>query len=317
MSQFTVMGYNIEHMNKLFEDTAIKEKEKKRAQKIATVIKKINPHVLGICEAANDPQEHEHFIEHYLSDEYHFAHGKSRGTQNLVFYYRDPFTVSSVDAAYDFYQPWSGDIDDDGLNEQYRWERVPLEVTFTVGDNGPQILIILVHAKSKGVFDIVDFHSFEKVSLANRKRLVSQAIKFRERLDQLLKDVSHPPILVMGDMNDGPGLDPFEKMMGKSFMETVMGSVYYPKNIFYNALWTPDQKKRPWTVEFADPIVRHPLGWGHRVWIDHILVSPDMVAAQPPAGFHLVKDSGEIGYQRRDEPKASDHFPVYCKIEKN
>jgi len=33
--------------------------------------------------------------------------------------------------------------------------------------------------------------------------------------------------------------------------------------------------------------------------------------------IHYVENSGEIGYQYRDEPRAPDHFPLYCKIKKN
>jgi hypothetical protein len=128
MPEFTIMAYNIEHMNLMFENNVIKSRKRERAQKIAKIIQDINLHVLGICEAANSPDEHKHFIENYLSGSgYQLAQGVSRGGQNLVFYYRDPFTIKSIDDAFSFYDSWIADIEEDGLNEQHKWERKPLE----------------------------------------------------------------------------------------------------------------------------------------------------------------------------------------------
>lgn len=318
MSEYTIMSYNIEHMNKMFDNNIIKQSEQDRARKIAKVIQDINPNIFGICEAANSPDEHKHFIENYLPNSgYKIANGVSRGGQNLVFYYRDPFSVISIDESLSFYEPWDADIDRDGLKEHLKWERKPLEVVFKIGSRGPKIRIILVHTKSKGIFSVVDLQNFQKISLANRKRLVSQAIKLRNRLDQLLQERNPLPIVVIGDMNDGPGLDPYEQMVGKSFVETVMGSVYNPNGIFHNALWWMSQdselKKKLWTADFPDPIISHPLGYKHRVWIDHIILSLDMLQQNNPVRY--VTNSGKIGPKDRDAREASDHFPVYCKIE--
>lgn len=316
MSQLKVMCYNIEHMNRMFENNAVKPNQRQRAQKIAGVIQKIDPDVLGICEAANSPDEHAHFIDNYLTGSgYQLASGTSRGGQNLVFYYRDPFSVVSIDDAFSFYDPWIADIESDGLKEHHKWERKPLEVLFKIGGDDVQFRIILVHAKSKGVFSVVDLHDFQKIALANRKRLVGQAIRLRERLEQLIHGPD--PVIVMGDMNDGPGLDPFERMVGRSFVETAMGSIYNPGQIFHNVLWwmsgSSASRKELWTADFPDPIVEHSLGYRHRVWLDHILISPDMLTADNKVRY--VMDSGTIGEKNRDSRKASDHFPVYCKIE--
>jgi hypothetical protein len=103
MSEYIIMSYNIEHMNRMFSNNQIKPQYQERAQKIAAVIQSINPHILGICEAANAPEEHAHFIENYLPGSgYQLAAGSSRGGQNLVFYYREPFSVVSVDDAFSF-----------------------------------------------------------------------------------------------------------------------------------------------------------------------------------------------------------------------
>ena len=318
MPQFTIMSYNIENMNQMFESNQIKPNEQQRAQKIAEVIQGIQPHVLGICEAANAQEENQFFIDNYLQNSgYQIAQGTSRGAQNLVFYYRDPVSVDAIDEATSFYEPWDVDIDGDGLKEHHKWFRKPLEAVFRIGQNGPQFRIILVHTKSKGIFSVVDLANFQKISLANRKRLIGQAVKLRSRMEQLVHANNALPLIVMGDMNDGPGLDPFEKMLGMSFVETAMGSVYGPEEIFHNALWwmTKDTESRKdlWTVEFKDSIVAHPFGYKHRVWIDHILLSPDMLNQAGPVRY--VADSGEVAPKNSASRKASDHFAVFCKIE--
>lgn len=309
MPNYTIAAYNIEHMNRMFENNTIKASQVNRANDIAAVISRINPHVLAISEAANDPAEHQHFIDNYLGGNYQVVNGTSRGAQNLVFYIRAPFQLVSVDEAINFYEPWNVDIDDDGVKERLKWERKPLEAVFSIGaGNGAQrIRFILVHAKSKGVFDVVDLARFQILSQGSRKKLIGQAVRLRERIDDLLNQNNPLPLVVLGDMNDGPGLDPHERVLGKSFVETVMGSVFNPSQVLHNPLIEIPVKER-YTADFPDPIVSNPRGFNHRVWIDHILLSPDLKQANSPLRF--VDGSGTIDAHDSIARKASDHFAV-------
>jgi hypothetical protein len=314
MPDYTIAAYNIEHMNRMFENNAIRNDYVARANAIAAVINRINPHVLAICEAANDDQEHQHFIDNYLTEGYQVVSGASRGAQNLVFYIRDPFAVDSFDDAGTFYDPWNTDIDGDKVTERFRWERKPLEVVLTIGQGAgaQRIRFINVHSKSKGIFDVVSLAQYEALALGSRKKLIAQATRLRERLDELLADNNPLPTIVMGDMNDGPGLDAYERKLGKSFVETVMGNVFNPQNIFRNVLLHIPAADR-WTADFPDPIVTNPRGWNHRVWIDHILVSPDLADQASP--IRLVDGSGAIDAQNDDDARnASDHFAVTCVL---
>lgn len=316
--ELTIMSYNIQHMNNMFSNNRVKDSEVSRADNIATVINSVHPHLLGICEAANAMEEHQYFIDTFLPDSgYQIAMGASRGKQNLVFYYRSPLQLITVDDEFDYYGPWQHDIDEDGVKEEFRWERKPLEAVFQIGAQGPQFRVILVHTKSKGVFTVTDLHHYQKIAMGNRKRLVAQALRLRQRLDTLMDTSPHIPVVVMGDMNDGPGLDPFEQLLGYSFVETVMGSVFQPGKIFHNSLWWMSQSREHrndlWTADFPDPIVSSPFGMRHRVWIDHILVSPDMLNSN--SALRLKPDSGQIIPKNRIARDASDHFPVYCHLE--
>jgi endonuclease/exonuclease/phosphatase family metal-dependent hydrolase len=318
MPQYTIMTYNIEHMNRWFENNQIKADKTSTAQAAADVISDINPHLLGICEAANDPAEHQHFINNFLPGSgYKLAAGKSRGAQNLVFYYRDPFKTVDIDSSWDVYKPWSNDIENLGIKETHKWYRRPLEVVFRIGTGGPKLRAILIHSKSKGIFDVVDLHRFQALSEANRKRWIGQALQLRGRLDNLLSVNNPIPIVVMGDFNDSPGLDPYEKTLGRSFLETVMGSVFNPSHVMHNplhAIWEAAAKnKKPWTARFPDPIVTNPLHRKHQVLIDHILLTPDMLT--PNCLVKYVNGTAAICPKNTTAYTASDHLGVYCSLQ--
>jgi len=317
MTEFTIMSYNFEHMKQMFNKGKLKNEMRKKAEAASTLIKSVNPDILGICEASNKLKDHETFLSENGLDSLGYNILKSeinRGKQDLVLYYKEPFEPISVDTVPEFYDPWLEDIDDDNIKEYCEFERIPLEVVFRVKGTDIEFMIILVLAKSKGVFSVVDFYEHQKLALANRKRLYAQSKKIRNRLDELLDSEKKIPVILMGDMNDEPGLDPLEKHIGASSVETLMGSVFEPDKIFHNTLWhmenTP-KKKDLWTAEFPDPIVANYRP--RRVWLDHIFVSPDMLRSENK--FRYVMNSGAIAEKTESAKIASDHFPIYCKVE--
>jgi endonuclease/exonuclease/phosphatase family metal-dependent hydrolase len=60
-----------------------------------------------------------------------------------------------------------------------------------------------------------------RFGIANRRKQLAQAIWLRARIEQHLD--AGTPLMVMGDMNDGPGLDEFENLFGRSSVEIVLG----------------------------------------------------------------------------------------------
>lgn len=318
MPNFTICAYNLQWMNSWFSNNVIKDGELPKAEAAARVLQALQPDLVGISEGANSPDEHAHFLSTHLpGSDYKVAMGVSRGAQNLLFYYREPFRLVEIDPAFGFYDPWLADLEEDGLKEQHRFERKPLEAVFRIGEDGPRFRAILLHTKSKGIFDVVDFHRFQEIALANRKRLIGQALRMRERIEELLNQPDPEPLIIMGDLNDGPGLDPLERKAGMSFVETLMGPLYFPAKILHNTLyWMQGEsatRNDLWTAEFPDPIVDNSFGRKHRVWIDHILVSPDML--DPDSPLRLVERSGRVGDKNADSRQASDHFPVLCQIQ--
>lgn len=320
MPQHTVMSYNIENMRKLFSRNEVRPEHRERAACIAETISSIAPSLLGVVEASDRMKDHVNFLATSCLDglafkvAMHRGRETSRGKQSLAIYYREPFAVIDIDRDYDFYESWIEDIDDDGIKEVCEFERRPLEVRFRVRGIERELLVILASFKSKGVFAVSDLHSYERLALANRKRLLAQGRKVRQRLDALLAADPEAAIVVMGDLNDEPGLDHFERQVGASAVETVTGNIHDPARIMHNTLWHLKRTAEPsvfWTSEYPDPIVANLKP--HRAWLDHIFVSPGMLKAESPIRY--IMDSGWIAEKTEKARIASDHFPIYCQIE--
>lgn len=315
--ELIMMLYNVEHMNRMFYKNGFAESEKERADAFAGIVCGIKPHILGIVEAAKKEWMHKHLIENTVLCEqgYNVARsGFDRGMHELVFYYRDPVELVSLDDSLDFYDRWTEDIDNDGIEEIFQFEKPPLEGVFRLKDTGETFMVMLVATKSKGVFVSADILRYQALAIANRKKLSAQAGKIRRRLDSLLKADPGMKIIVAGDFNDDPGMDSFEAFLGHSALEKIMGSVFEPELIFHNSLyhWTKDKAKARelYTTEFADPIVKNQAM--HRCWIDHILVSPGF--RWNCSGLRYIDNSGMIGEKTDMARKVSDHFPVYCRF---
>lgn len=315
MKKFTIMSYNVGYMKKLFLKDKPTIESKDRIINIGNVIKAINPHILGMVEASNQMSDHLSFIETTQLNQYQVLLGaESRGERDLVVYFREPFEIESVDTHIEFYDSWLEDIDSDGIMELCNFERKPLEVMLKVKNSNIRFLLILILAKSKEVSSVNDVLNYQRLAVANRKKLYAQSKKIRERIDQIMLNEPDLQVILMGDMNDEPGLDEFQKKVGASSIETMLGSVFEPEKILHNALWhlkSKDKSKEIWTTSFKDPIVTNRRR--HRAWTDHILITPSFL--HPKAPLKYVNNSGKIFSKSQFAKTASDHFPVYCKLE--
>ncbi|MHC4872331.1 MAG: endonuclease/exonuclease/phosphatase family protein [Planctomycetota bacterium] len=314
---YKIMSYNIERMQDFFKKNSLRSEYKEKAEAVAQTILSAAPHILGIIEGSDKAGDHEYFINNTAISELGYKLCKSkekRGKQDLLFYYRDPFEVVSLDENVSFYNRWVEDIDNDTIEEVLRFERRPLEVFFRDKESSTEFMVILLSFKSKGVFSVTDIHSYEHIALANRKKLHAQSMKVRERIDNLLDRDPDMPLIVMGDLNDEPGMDYFQKQVGASAVETITGSIYNPEKILHNTMWhmtEGDKKKNLWTTEYPDPIVANLKK--HKAWLDHIFVSPGML--KRTSDIKYIKDSGCIAEKNETSAKASDHYPVCCDIE--
>ncbi len=299
-----------------------------RAKLLAAIIKEVDSDIIGLVEAPPDPARTEKFIDQFVGqNSYKVYHGEKRGTLGLAILIRDSLDIdvtirTKAESLKDFKLD-KFDADGDGIKEHYSWwNRVPLEANLSGQDISALTTFVLIHAKSKGAFIPGDLFAYERLSKANRMKQRAQAKAIRKRLDQLVDEDGSGRVVVLGDMNDGPEFDIYSALLGGSFLEPLMGSIWDPSRVFHNTHTTFPNKDR-WTIDFRDRVV-NPLKssrYGQpaelRSWIDHILVSPKLKDS-------VVQDSAGILHKKPRVPglpskhrrmRGTDHHPPYVTLD--
>ncbi len=202
------------------------------------------------------------------------------------------------------------DLDADNVHDSIRFSKPPLELAVTTA-KGATLRLIGVHAKSKNPYGAVGREAQIRLSIENRRKQLAQCLWLRQRVDGHL--AAGDSLIVMGDFNDGPGIDEFEKLFGHSGVEIVLGTTPDP------ALQLTDphasmalQSKiglTPTTARFyLAPQKRF-----FEALLDFVMVSPDLAAMGPDWRiWHPFNDPGIMANPDLREAllAASDHFPV-------
>ena len=202
------------------------------------------------------------------------------------------------------------DLDADMLSETIRFSKPPLELAVRTA-TGAELRLIGVHAKSKNAHGAAGREAQLRLSIENRRKQLAQCLWLRQRVEAHL--TAGESLVVMGDFNDGPGLDEFEKLFGHSGVEIVLGTTPDP------ALRLTDPHAamalqslvgvQPTTARFyLAPQKRY-----FEALLDFVMVSPDLAARQPDWRiWHPFNDPAVAGTPELREAilQASDHFPV-------
>ncbi len=182
----------------------------------------------------------------------------------------------------------------------------PLELAIQFGRH--TLRLIGVHAKSKAPHGARDAADSARISLENRRKQLAQCRWIRGRVDDHL--AAGDQVIVMGDFNDGPGLDDFEAEFGQSGVEVVLGAHNPP------ALRLTDPHARmalSRRIGIAPTTSRFWLAPEQRYFealLDFIMISDGLCAAAPKWRiWHPFNDPASTGL-RAALLAASDHFPV-------
>lgn len=206
------------------------------------------------------------------------------------------------------------DLNSDGVEDVVRFSKPPLELAVETKD-GLRLRIIGVHAKSKAPHKQVTPEEYTRISIENRRKQLAECLWLRARAETHL--AAGENLIVLGDFNDGPGLDEYEKLFGHSGVEIVMG------------IGTPPDTRL--TDPHAEMAITQPLGLTPttaRFWLqpkkryfeallDFIMVSPALAALKPDWRiWHPFNDPAVVSVpELRDALlSASDHFPVSIDI---
>jgi hypothetical protein len=205
------------------------------------------------------------------------------------------------------------DLDIDASLDVVRWSKPPLELAVRTA-GGFELRMIGVHTKSKAPHGARNPDAAMRLAIENRRKQLAQCVWLRRRVDGHLE--AGDPLIVLGDFNDGPGLDEYERLFGRSGVEVVMGE--------------------PGAVQLHDPAARLSMlsktgaaPTSARFWIadegrwmetllDYVMVSPDLMARGPRWRiWHPFDDPGcyRVPELREALLAASDHFPVTLDLE--
>lgn len=201
------------------------------------------------------------------------------------------------------------DLDADGVSEVIRFSKPPLELAVTWQDRA--LRLIGVHAKSKAPHGARDGAELTSIAIDNRRKQLAQCLWLRQRVVSHLE--AGESLVVLGDLNDGPGLDEYEKLFGHSGVEIVLG-LDGPARLRLqdpHAVMAITQRLgvAPATARFyIAPQER----WFDAL-LDFVMVSPDLCTLGPRWRIWHPHDDPAIAA----DPAlwaalldASDHFPV-------
>ncbi|MBP0481115.1 endonuclease/exonuclease/phosphatase family protein [Sagittula salina] len=204
------------------------------------------------------------------------------------------------------------DLDIDATPDIVQFSKPPLELEVTTV-TGRVLRLIGAHLKSKAPHGARGHDQIMRFSIANRRKQLAQAIWLRRRVDALL--ASGIATILMGDLNDGPGLDEFESLFGRSSVEILLGDGG-PR------LWDPHAAQalaskisaQPTTARFYIDSQKRYL----QALLDYVMISPDLMQANPRWRiWHPFDDPGCWRVPELHEAllTASDHFPVTVDLD--
>lgn len=322
--------YNVEWFDRLFDDQArlINDDawsgrwDVTRAAQTAAlghVFQAMDADAIMVIEAPDTSRRRdgglalENFAEHFALRSRRALIGFSNDTQQEIALLYDPDVLGAAHTPLGparFDEEFRIDVDLDAHPDPIRWSKPPLEVTLTKGD--AMIQLIGVHAKSKAAHGATTAAEAIRISIANRRKQLAQCIWLRARIQQHLS--AQTPLIVLGDFNDGPGLDEYEKLFGRSSIEIVLGEGNGTQLFDPHAKIALSRRigAMPTTARFrreGEPYLQ--------ALLDYIMVSPDILARKPRWQIWHPFDHPDCYADlplREALLAASDHFPVMLTL---
>lgn len=329
-----IATYNVEWMNSLFADNWLllddgewsARYQVTRADQIAAlgvVFRALDADAVMVIEAPDDNGNRstapalETFAEHVGIRARRALIGFPNDTQQEIALLYDPDVLSvrhDPQAGPDaprFDETLAIDLDIDAKQDNVVFSKPPLELAVETG-HGFAFRMIGAHLKSKAPHGAKTRDEVMRISIANRRKQLAQAIWLRRRVEAHLADGT--PLILLGDLNDGPGLDEYEGLFGRSSVEIILGQGA-------QALYDPHARQALQRRLGANPTSARffirPEGRYLQALLDYVMVSPDLAARDPDWRIWHPTDDPECWDNEvlRDALlTASDHFPVSLDI---
>ena len=205
------------------------------------------------------------------------------------------------------------DLDIDATEDLVRFSKPPLELAVET-KSGFAFRMIGAHLKSKAPHGARSREEVMKLSIQNRRKQLAQAIWLRQRIDEHLNQGT--PLILLGDLNDGPGLDAYEGLFGRSSVEIVMGETNGAPLFDPHARQALQRRlgARPTTARFYLAEQKRYL----QALLDYIMISDDLRDRAPEWRiWHPLDDPDCFNLRELHDAllSASDHFPVTLDID--
>lgn len=324
--------WNVEWFNALFDDTGRPLEDGEPGQRfgvnrrdqlaaIAIVMTAMDADGIMVIEAPDSSARRssvralENFAAHYGLRCRRAVTGFRSETEQEITFLFDPDRLSAAHAPQGeprFDGTFRYDLNGDGIPEPVRPSKPPLELELQFG---PRLLrVIGVHVKSKAPHGARQEDEARRISIENRRKQLAECIWLRHRVESHL--AAGDDLLVMGDFNDGPGLDEFELLFGYSGVEVVMGvnCTDCDKLFDPHAEMALKSRLQPTTARFWNPTQERYF----EALLDFIMVSSGLTRPMPRWRiWHPLNDPKCLATPELHAAllAASDHFPVSVDLE--
>lgn len=330
-----IATYNIEWMNSLFADdgSLLDDTEwssrynitrEDQIAALGVVFRALDADAIMIIEAPDDNSRRsttpalEIFAEHAGLRARRAVLGFPNNTQQEIALLYDPDVLQVThdpqvhDEAPRFDRRFEIDLDIDATADEVTFSKPPLELAVQTA-KGTEFRLIGAHLKSKAPHGADGHDEIMRLSISNRRKQLAQAIWLRARISAHL--AAGEPLMLMGDLNDGPGLDEYEHLFGRSSVEIILSEGQ-------DALHDPHARLAlqrrlgvtPTTARFWIRTEERFL----QALLDYIMISPDLMAHAPRWRiWHPLDDPDCWAHPMLRDAlvTASDHFPVSLDID--
>ncbi|WP_058247104.1 endonuclease/exonuclease/phosphatase family protein [Tropicibacter naphthalenivorans] len=330
-----IATYNVEWFDSLFDNKGRLHMDRRwssrhdvtraeQAEALGIVFTAMNADAVMVIEAPDTSSRRSsvraltHFAESFDLRTREVVTGFANDTQQEIALMYDPAVLTvrhdplASDAAPRFDGQFEIDLDVDATLDRVVFSKPPLELSVTT-NAGQELRMIGAHLKSKAPHGARTRDEIMQFAIANRRKQLAQAIWLRRRIDSHL--TAEQSLIVLGDLNDGPGLDEYEDLFGRSSVEIILGDggphLYDPHaELALQSLLGA----QPTTARFFLKDKGHYL----EALLDYIMVSPDLRARAPQWRiWHPFNDPRCYAVPELREAllTASDHFPVTLDID--
>ncbi len=327
-----IATYNVEWFNKLFDAQDRPQPDGSwsgrhdvtraaQLEAVAAVFRAIDADAVMIIEAPDSHRKRsgvkalEAFAQMYDLRTTKAVSGFANDTQQEITLLFDPAQVSALHDPVEsgdaprFDGDFRLDVDVDSKLDRIRFSKPPLELALTHVSSGKVFRMIGVHLKSKAPHGAKDRAAEIRISIDNRRKQLAQCIWLHRRV--IWHRQAGESVIVLGDLNDGPGLDEYEKLFGRSGVEVVLGEGTEGALFDPHAYMAVSRRlgARPVTSRFYLKDKDRYLS----ALLDYIMVSPDIRDLQPVWRiWHPFDDPACYNDTalRAALLTASDHFPV-------